>query len=138
VTLNAGGKSDERMLVVQLDPRIAIDPVDLVEQLRLTQAIDSVLASACAARDAAAQAMRAGSAVMPPALADSLTAITGPGAASLAGVADALSELANAVQAADAGPTQGMREAFAACEALARSLIVRWDRTETSLARGGR
>jgi photosystem II stability/assembly factor-like uncharacterized protein len=138
VTLKAGGKSDERMLVVQLDPRIAVAAADLVEQLRLTQAIDSVLAGACSGRDAIAQTMRAHGTALPPALADSLAAIAGPGAASLAGVADALSELANAVQAADAGPTQGMREAFAACDTLAQTLITRWRRMETDLAQGGR
>jgi photosystem II stability/assembly factor-like uncharacterized protein len=134
VTLAAGGRSATRALFVQLDPRNAVDLAELAEQLRLSQAIDSTLGIACAARDAALHAMRAGGRPLPPGLADSLAAIAGPGAASLEWAVDALTELAIEVEAADAGPTQGMREAFGACEALARSLIARWRRIAADLA----
>ena len=74
-----------------------------------------------------------GGAALDAALSDSLAAIATRGGASLSSVAGDLADLATSVQAADAGPTQGEREAYEACAERVAGLIERWRRIEPSL-----
>jgi hypothetical protein len=48
-------------------------------------------------------------------------------------VAGSLIDIAIGVQAADTAPAQGLREAFAECDALVDALITRWRRLEPLL-----
>jgi hypothetical protein len=118
---------------VRLDPRVRVASGDLEAQLRLSQAIDSTLQRAWAAHDAITGARSTRGSALDPALRDSLAALAGPGPASLSAVADQLTQLAISAQSADSAPSQGLEEAFRACEARTTGLISRWHGLETSL-----
>ena len=55
------------------------------------------------------------------------------GNTSLTGVAGSLIDIAIGVQAADTAPAQGLRDAFAECDAFVGALITRWHRLEPLL-----
>jgi photosystem II stability/assembly factor-like uncharacterized protein len=133
LTLSAGGRTQSRPLEVRMDPRLSVDAAALAEQLRLSQAIDSTLQLAWSASDAIERATKERGASLVPPLADSLAGIASRGDASLAGVSGDLTELATTVQAADAGPTQGQRDAFHACAERVAGLVERWHRLEAGL-----
>lgn len=132
VTLSAGGRTQSRPLDVRLDPRVPAEADEMVEQLRLSQAIDAALRHTWAAHDTITQVLRARKGALG-ALSDSLSTLAGPGGASLTAVADALTQLAISVQAADAAPSQGLQAAFRAYETLMTDLISRWRRIESTL-----
>jgi len=105
----------------------------LVEQLRLSQAIDSSLVRAWSAHDEIQRVQQEREALLSPALKDSCATLATRGSTSLSGVADALSDVAVGVQAADCAPAQGLREAYRACDALVDKLIGRWRKLEPAL-----
>jgi len=133
VTLSAGGTTRSRPLDVGLDPRVRVGAGDLEAQLRLSQAIDSTLQRVWSAHDAITRARGTRGGALDPALRDSLAAIAGPGPASLSAVADQLTQLAISTQSADSAPSQGLEEAFHACDARTTGLISRWRGLEATL-----
>ena len=63
----------------------------------------------------------------------SLAVLSTKGKTSLTGVAGSLVDIAIGVQAADTAPAQGLRDAFAECDAFVDALITRWHRLEPLL-----
>ena len=137
VTLEAGGRRVTQPLEVRLDPRLDVGLPDLEAQLALTREIESLLRLAWSAHDEAQAALKAGRRSLEPATADSIAAIATRGDASLSGLAGSLTQLYGSVQAADAAPTQGQREAFAACRLRVAGLVERWKRLSAALVPGG-
>ncbi len=121
VTLTVAGKDYTQPLTVRLDPRVRVTPVALARQLALARAVDSALD--VVVRTHAAVAKR---------LAEtkdtSLAALADRGDSSFAGLAGVLASLATAVQSADAAPTQGERDVFAAYRGKLDRALARWRR----------
>jgi hypothetical protein len=133
VTLAANGVSRSQPLDVRLDPRISVPEAGLIEQLRLSHAIDSTLVRTWTAHDAIEQARKEAGEGLAPALRDSLAVLATRGGTSLSGAADALTDIAIGVQSADNSPPQGLREGYRACAALVDGLIERWHQLEPRL-----
>ena len=133
VTLEVDGKRHSQPLEVRLDPRVSVSPEGLAEQLALSQAIDSTLVRAWATHDEVLRADRELAGSLTPALKDSLAVLSTKGNTSLNGAAGSLVDIAIGVQAADTAPAQGLRDAFAACDALVDALITRWHQLEPLL-----
>jgi photosystem II stability/assembly factor-like uncharacterized protein len=133
VTLSADGRTSARSLDVKLDPRLSVPEAGLVAQLELSHAIDSTLVRTWAAHDAIEAARKEAGDGLSPALRDSLMTLGTRGGTSLAGAADALTDIAIGVQSADNSPPQGLREGYRACATLVDGLIERWRRLEPAL-----
>jgi hypothetical protein len=133
VTLAVDGIERSRPLNVKLDPRISVTAEALAQQLALSHAIDSTLVRAWTAHDAVERAGKEGAKTLAPALRDSLVSLGTRGGTSLAGAADALTDIAIGVQSADTAPPQGLREGYRACAVLVDGLIERWRRLEPML-----
>jgi photosystem II stability/assembly factor-like uncharacterized protein len=133
VTLAVDGTARSRPLDVRLDPRISVPAGALAEQLQLSHAIDSALVRAWTAHDAIERARKQGGDALTPALRDSLVSLGTRGGTSLAGAADALTDIAIGVQSADTAPPQGLRQGYRACADLVDRLIERWRHLEPML-----
>jgi hypothetical protein len=140
VTLSANGASVSRPLIVGLDPRIHISESALHEQLNLTlDAIATMGRGSAASRDIARLRDQRGAGKRD-AIADSLRALLGASGATGGGLRGATGNLANLVrdlQAADAAPTQGMKDAVRACDADVEALILRWRHIQAVAAGDG-
>jgi len=136
VTLEVDGKRQSQPLEVLLDPRVSVSPEGLAEQLALSQAIDSTLVRTWAAHDEVLRADRELGGSLTPALKDSLAVLSTKGKTSLTWVAGSLVDIAIGVQAADTAPAQGLRDAFAECDAFVDALLTRWHRLEPLLREG--
>jgi len=111
VTLTLGGKDYTQPLIVRLDPRVHVTRAALARQLALAQAVDSAL-------ELAVRAYRQ--------IPDSLRPQAEGGDSSLTALAGVFANLAIAVQSADAVPTQGEREVFAAYRRTLDRAVARW------------
>ncbi len=136
VTLSANETTLSRRLEVRLDPRVAVSPAALREQLDLSRTADSSLARAVSAHREIERLRAARDRELPAAVADSLAQLA-RGDAGLAGAAGALTSLVTELQGADAAPTQGMREALAECERQVDGLLERWRRIAAAIPPGG-
>ena len=130
VTLTVDGIARSRPVEIRLDPRISVPAAGLVEQLQLSHAIDSTLVRAWNAHDEIERARQEGGDALAPALRDSLVTLGTRGGTSLAGAADALTDIAIGVQSADTAPPQGLRDGYRAVARLVDGLIERWRRLQ--------
>src|SRR5262249_25719893 len=124
VTLTADGATTSRPLMVRLDPRVRVTAAALRQQLELARACESSLARTVpACREMREQRQRAerGSA-----LADSLAALADAPQTGLASVCATLARLMENIEAADAAPSQGMRDALTDCNQRADAILERW------------
>ena len=124
VTLTVDGVSMSRPLTVRVDPRVRAGSTALQAQLELARACESSLARAVPACRAMRQ-QRDG-AGRGTALADSLAAIADAPQIGLASVCSTIARLMEGIEAADAAPSQGMRDALADCDRRAEALLERW------------
>ena len=137
VTLTVGATTRSRPLEVRLDPRVRVASGDLEAQLRLSQAIDSTLQRAWAAHDAITGARSTRGSALDPALARFV------GGARRPRPGQPLRGGGPAHPARDLGAvgrqrtSQGLEEAFRACEARTTGLISRWHGLETSRIAAG-
>ncbi|HET7250145.1 MAG TPA: hypothetical protein VFI79_09890 [Gemmatimonadales bacterium] len=129
VTLSANGVSSSRPLTVRLDPRVRVSEAALRGQLEVTRA-------AIAAMKRGMEASRDIGRMQDPrgadrnAIADSLRALAGAGGGGLRAATGNLAGLVRELEAADAAPTQGMKDAVRACAAEVDGLIRRWRHVE--------
>jgi photosystem II stability/assembly factor-like uncharacterized protein len=133
VTLRVDGKAYTQPLTVRLDPRVHVTQAALAQQLDLAQSIGAALDRAVTAHTAIAKLLADRPAGLAAGTADELTAIADTGSPSLASVAGVLANLATAVGAADAGPTQGDRDVLADYTSQLDTLLARWHRIEASI-----
>jgi len=129
VTLSANGSSVSRTLTVLPDPRIHVSESGYREQLQLTlDAIAAMKKGMEASKDIARERDQRGK--KNDAIADSLRTILGEDSGGLRAATGNLGRLVSDLQAADAAPTRGMKDAVQACVAGIDGLIERWHHLE--------
>jgi hypothetical protein len=135
VTMSANGASASRSLTVLPDPRVRVSEAGYREQLELTRvAIAAMERGMEASREIARQRDQRGKKDQG-AVADSLRTLLGEGGGGLRAATGNLARLAGEVQAADAAPTRGMKDAVRASVAEVDGLIRRWRGVE-AMAQG--
>lgn len=127
VTLKVNGKEYTQPLTVKLDPRVKVGPTALQEQLALAKEIEDVLGAVVKTyRQVNGLLQTEKKKNANSAKTASLTELANKGQPSLASVAGVLASLANAVEMADAAPTQGQRAAFSRYRGQFNELLKRW------------
>ena len=131
VTLFADGNEYTKTLTIKMDPRVRVSREDLVKQLNLSEKIDKLLAEAVSAHNKIKSILN--NKEMPQAVKDSLISISDKGKSNISSVTGAFSDLLNAVDKADAAPTQGQKDVFAFYKKQLNLLLNRWRRIENKL-----
>lgn len=108
VTLTVDGKSQTQPFTVKMDPRVHVTQEALKEQLDLAQSVDSTLSEAASTYTSVSKSLLNAKKAHAKVMTDSLSTI----AHHMSGLVGVLSSLSNAVQSADAAPTQGQKEVF--------------------------
>ncbi|HKI95561.1 MAG TPA: hypothetical protein VJ992_09750 [Gemmatimonadales bacterium] len=131
VTLTVGGHAHVKHFTVRLDPRVHVTQQALREQLAFCRMIDSTLNRAVEVHDAIGRAL-ADEGKLNANVADSLSALDG-GDHGIANTASTLASLVTAVQGADAAPTQGDRDVYAAYRKDLDAALDAWRRLESQV-----
>ena len=126
VTLSAAGVTQSRTIEVLADPRVQVTLEALRAQFVLARTADSTLVRAMSVTREMAGLRAAWGDSLPPAVADSLRALESRDGAGLPAVASTMARLQDALQSADAAPTQGMIETLGECTRRIDGLIARW------------
>lgn len=131
ITLKVGKFETTQSLVIKQDPRSHESELELKEQFDFANKIDSSLSKLISVREEIENYLMTKKGTISIAIKDSLTAIADAGKNSFTSVINNLDELADAVESADAKPTQGQHNVFTNCKSISDELFTKW----TSLRR---
>lgn len=127
VTLNVGGRDYSQPLIVKLDPRVQVNMEALQEQFTFAREVTEALSQVVKTYRTIESILKAlENKNTSDALNDSLAVLTTKGNPNLSSVAGVLTKVVEAVQSADAAPTQGQREVFVEYQKQYKSLLQRW------------
>ena len=113
-----------------MDPRVHTSKIDLGEQLKFAQQIDTLLNKSVSVYDKIDNKLKMTKVNLPDAMTDSLSTISKAGNPNLSGAINALSSLVTAVQSADAAPTKGQKEVYSYYKKQIDGLLYRWHKIE--------
>ncbi len=130
VTLNVNGKQYTEPLIIKLDPRVHTSKIDLAEQLKFAQQIDTLLNKSVLIYDKINSKAKTTNGNIPAAMTDSLSTISKTGNPNLSAAINALASLVTDVQSADAAPTQGQKDVYTYYKGQIDGLVNRWQRIE--------
>ncbi len=133
VTLEAGGKKIMRNLVIKMDPRVHVKSADLIRQFKLSADIDTMLNGSVNAYRKIKSILANRNKMLKNNITDSLISISSKDNPSFSSVSNGLSELLNAVQKADAAPTQGQEDVYSLYKKQLDALVKRWHKISGKL-----